>query len=313
MKLAAFRLHLHGTWVTPWQSDTLMGMLACVHDRMNGLERLESDLLAPWRADPPRPPFVLSDAFPGDLLPAPASLALMPGIRDAKRLKRIEWLAPEEFRAAQTGGALSPPKAVLRPVHRFLRLRNVLDRSCDSTGESGNLYGVPLSCLEEEYKYLTVYAKVAEEHDGLLSDLLKLLAKTGFGADAGVGQGQFDVEKAEVGPVFAAVEKANGWISLSTFQPAATDPTDGFWRSFLKYGKLGPELGVETVFKRPQWMMRPGAVFRSVGAPNDWYGRAIPTDQLLGKGTLEELGPEGVRPVQPAFALAMPAVFPIIP
>ena len=81
---------------------------------------------------------------------------------------------------------------------------------------------------------------------------------------------------------------------------------EGFWRAFVKYGKLAPELHSHAVFKRPQVMLEPGACFRTGDSPKPFYGGPIGPDRLLSKDARESLAAAGVHPVQAAFALAVP-------
>jgi hypothetical protein len=60
------------------------------------------------------------------------------------------------------------------------------------------------------------------------------------------------------------------------------------------------------VFKRPQLMLEAGACFQSQNGRRGWYGRLIPSEQLLPDSTRQTLLVEGKAPVQPAFALAVP-------
>jgi CRISPR-associated protein Csm4 len=186
-------------------------------------------------------------------------------------------------------------------------MRNTLDRQFDTTGAAGSLYEAPLTLLATVGSYLSVFARIAPGKQRLLIELLGLLADSGFGADASAGQGQFKLQgDPEDASWLAQSIGVNAWISLSTFQPAQADSTAGYWRSFVKYGKLGPGFGVEGIFKRPQWMLRPGACFREEGPVRDWYGRVIGTDQLLPEGVAGGLAASRVCPVQPALALAVP-------
>jgi hypothetical protein len=139
------------------------------------------------------------------------------------------------------------------------------------------------------------------------ADLFHRLADAGFGADAGVGAGEFEIDgQPELVTDLEPLDATGAWISLSTFQPEATDPTEGYWRSFVKYGKLGPDLPVISPFKRPQWMLRPGACFREDGPRRDWYGRWIGPEQLLPNRVRKELKEAKIFPGQAAFALALP-------
>ena len=331
MKLVRFRIEPTSPWRTPWQADTLTGMMASALARAHGSERLEFDLLEPWRRG--EPPFFLSDACPGDLLPSPACLVLCSWPEEErKRVKRTVWLTREQFASLQHGRKPELPGEPPDPFRASVRMRNTLDRQSDRTGELGSLYEVTLHDLahpgpdlvsiyahplgvtwcrvhkaSEPNPYLSIYAKVSTEGTALLRELLTLLSESGFGADASAGFGQFRIaDNFEDASWLAEVESADAWVSLSTFQPAAGNPTDGLWRSFVTYGRLGPDFGVEGVFKRPQWMLRARSCFREQGAPRDWYGRVIGTNELLPQGTANELAARGVRPVQPAFSLAVP-------
>jgi CRISPR-associated protein Csm4 len=311
MKLIRYRLRTGGSWLTPWRADTLGAMLAAQLAADRGADALRRELIDPWQLTTPAPPFVLSDAFPGDFLPKPESLGfLITDPAERKHLKDFHWLTRDQFAKVQRGQkpALGDPP---HPIAPFVRLRNVLDRTSGTTGGPGGaatLYATAAECLAAGLDYLTVYARVTEAGEALLSDLLELLSHRGFGADAGIGHGQFTVEKPEAEEGLEPVEGAAGWISLSTFQPAPADPVAGYWRSFPKYGKLGPDVGADNVFKRPQWMVEPGACFFAP-SPKPWYGRAIPAADLLPDRTLRQLEPGGIRPVQPAFAVAVPATW----
>ena len=306
MNLVRLRIMPLGAWLTPWHADTLTGLLASTFARAHGGERLKRDLLDPWQAG--EPPFVLSDAFPGDLLPAPACLPLWPWPEEKrKQVKRTEWLEPHQFQQLQEGQQPALAPAITKLAVEDVRLRNTLDRIADRTGAPGSLYEIPCTALGYDASYLSVYARLSTGGQSLLGGLLSLLAEAGFGADTSVGQGHFEWDGSfDDASWLAGVKAANGWISLSTFQPAQRDSTHGYWRSFVKYGKLGPDFGVDGVFKRPQWMLRPGSCFREQGTAREWYGRLIGTDELLPEGTRKELAVTGTRPVQPAYALAVP-------
>jgi CRISPR-associated protein Csm4 len=316
MKLIRFRLTVKGSWRTPWQADTFTGALAAGAARVNGFRWLEQELLAPWREG--EPPFVLSDACPGDLLPAPALLLLLPSWPDERRkqVKKTAWLTREQFVAVQTGQPPCLPETA-GPEAGFasedivfkseVRLRNTLSRRTDTTASPGSLYPVDAMALQKGFSGLSLYARVAPGKESLLESLLNCLGEIGFGADASAGFGHFTLAGTwDDASWLDEVEGANGWISLSTFQPAAADPTAGYWQSFVKYGKLGPDFGIENVFKRPQWMLRPGACLRENGQPGDWYGRVITIGEMLAEDAVNELALRDIQPVHPAFALAVP-------
>ena len=136
---------------------------------------------------------------------------------------------------------------------------------------------MPFSTLTEAGDHLTILARASDEGGlGTLVEALELLGRTGYGADASVGHGGFELAE-DPAPVahLDDVPDADGFTALSTFQPAATDPAEGYWRVFVKYGKLAPEFHASAVFKRPQVMVEAGALlFAPAIPPSHSTGRA---------------------------------------
>ena len=310
--LVRLTLRPAGVWTTPWQADSLLGAMACGWARSRGEAALRRDLLDPWRAS--EPPFVISDAFPGSTLPSPAILPLWwdwaPERR--KEVTRTRWLSTNDFSRVQRRKKphLDAPHVTVRD---YVRLRNSVSRVTNSAGERGELFEVPysdLSASDDCETHLTMLARTTGDGAGMLLEALEMLGRMGYGADASVGHGAFDVEPDLLPcPEFDDVAGAGGFVALSTFQPTASDPVEGFWRVFVKYGKLAPELHHHAVFKRPQVMLEPGACFRTGDPPKPFYGGPIGPDRLLSKDARESLAAAGVHPVQAAFALAVPIVW----
>ncbi len=304
--LARLKLRPLGVWTTPWHADSLLGALACAWVRSHGAAALRRDLLDPWLAD--EPPFVLSDAFPGDCLPVPAAVPLWwdwPAER-RKDVKKHRWLTAADFRRVQHG---EQPELEPVPVSArdHVRLRNAISRVADTAGMADGLFEVPYSDMNEPGQGLSLYVRATRRGLDVLMQALVLLGRTGYGADASVGHGGFELlEEPRPCPWLDDVPEAAGFISLSTWQPARTDPVAGFWRVFVKYGKLAPEFHATAVFKRPQVMLEAGACFRTGGPPRSYYGGAIGTERLLADTDRRALAALDVRPVQAAFGLAVP-------
>jgi CRISPR-associated protein Csm4 len=310
MRLYALRLRPESAWRTPWQADTLAGMLCGAVAHRHGGNALHERILGPALAG--RPPFALSDAFPGDLLPVPMAVKLLDRPADQrKRVKKARWLTTAAFRAAQRG---VPPAnddfvAADAVVFATTRLHNTLSRTGPQSGPGG-LYPRDEFYLAKKFDHFTVYVRCDESALGLLAEAFRDLAAVGFGADRSAGKGQFAlVGGIEPAPGLDAVPAADGVVSLSTFQPGPADPTDGAWGAFVKRGKLGPEFGVDNVFKRPLVVLEPGACFRTP-APRPVLGRTVPMDELLPEDAAAELRGRGVTVAHPAFAVAVPFRFP---
>ena len=304
--LARLRLRPLGVWTTPWQADSLLGALACAWVRSHGAAALRRDLLEPWRAG--EPPFVVSDAFPGDCLPAPTAVPLWwdwPAER-RKEVKKHRWFTAADFGRVQRGEQpkLEPVSVSLRD---HVRLRNTISRTTDTAGAGGELFEVPYSDMNEPCQGLSLYVRATRRGLDVLMEALQLLGRTGYGADASVGHGGFELrEEPRRCPALEDVPEADGFISLSTWQPAPSDPVDGLWRVFIKYGKLAPEFHATAVFKRPQVMLEAGACFHTGGQPRPYYGGTIGPDRLLAPADRRSLAALDVHPVQAAFGLAVP-------
>jgi CRISPR/Cas system CSM-associated protein Csm4 (group 5 of RAMP superfamily) len=309
MELFSFKLLPDSPWLTPWQSDTLAGLLCWTAARTRGGDWLRREIIEP--AFTAHPPFVVSDAFPSDWLPVPITLRLGDWTPEQRKpVRRSRWLRHESFRAWQRGEQISVDQLISRDgLFGYSQLRNCIGRATGTTGGAGGLFPKDEWVLDRDAKHLIVYARIDSSFRGTFYDLLSELSQSGFGADASAGKGQFRVGSAlEPAGQLDDITEPNGCTVLSTFQPSDTDSTNGLWETFTKYGKLGPDFGLENVFKRPLVMLRPGACFRSP-TPRGWIGRAIPTHELFDSETTNTLNGRGASVVQYAFGLALPCSF----
>ena len=307
--LVRLKLKPLGVWTTPWQADSLLGAMACAWARFRGLDALRRDFLDPWLAREPR--FVISDAFPGDSMPTPSCLPIWWSwpVDERKKVKKQQWMTEVDFCRIQEGikPKLEDPSISIRDR---VRLRNTISRVSNTTSPGGELFEVPFSNLSRFDGDLTLFARAANGGMRILMEALKMLGRTGYGADASVGHGGFELDGDPTPcPKMDSVPGSDGFISLSTFQPTTTDPTEGFWRLFVKYGKLAPEFHATAVFKRPQIMLRAGACFRTYRPPKPFYGGTIGPERLLSKGARKLLAVRGIHPVQAAFGLAVPMIW----
>jgi len=315
MKLVRFRLRPASPWISPWQADTLMGLLCCVHARKHGRNAMYAEIQAPALAG--NPPFIISDAFPGELLPLPVSVRLLPWQpHERKAVKAACFLTRVAFDKIRAGQSITVAdlQGESSFLHKSDRWRNTLSRASNTTGESGNLFSSSETSLGKDVleNCLSIYARVEERMIELLCELLRELSEIGFGADARVGRGQFDL----VGPpddaswLDAAGAAPGGCVSLSTFQPDQFDPVAGYWESFVKYGRLAPDFGIDDVFKNPLLMLRSGATFETEQVVQR-LGRVIPMDELLPDHVTRKLESDGVQIVHLAYGLAVPFPAPL--
>lgn len=258
------------------------------------------------------PPFVLSDAFPGDLMPIPLALRLqdLPAGMDPAVLQRAKWLHLPDFHALCRGRAPAIESFVGDPQLQTASRHNTLSRESVGVLEDGGSFSRSGFTLPDEMKTLSLYFRsVDKKATEFLLDLLFELSLIGFGADIATGYGQFEIsgDPVDAKELDAKIKGANAVVSLSTFQPSATDPIKGCWESFAKFGKLGPGLSVSDVRKNTMTMFRPGACFAAAACPS-FLGHAISMDALLGADRSSELRSRNIEIIQPAFGLVVPAL-----
>jgi hypothetical protein len=327
MNLFRIKLIPQSPWRTPWQADTLTGRLCAICAHIHEPDFLRERLIEPMLKG--KPPFVLSDACPGDFLPMPLSIR-MEGrpVEQQKVIRDARWVACATFDGFRQSQGLHLLLSELYSDKKLMLshacYHNTLSRLTDTTGEADSGLGlfslsdidlrtheapnVPNPLLNNA-DYLSIYFRVADSDAmNLLLNLLSALEETGFGADIATGRGQFKImgDPEPMSNLDKAPADANAIVSLSTFQPDANDPTDGLWEAFPKFGKLGPELGLKDVRKRTLILFHPGACFR-VPSPMPYLGRAIPMEEFLPSDTVAELNKRQIKVIHPAFGLTLPA------
>lgn len=290
METYRIKIKLHGGFITPFQADTLFGGICWLIRYREGSDYLQR-MLADFRAG--NPWFVLANACPGDLLPRPLIRInrSAPANRDeqlmqaneGKRVKKIEYLTREEF-ISLINGAAPVLENREKPLIRSSVLHNQISRISGTTAGGGQLFEQVESHIakrnedgQDHQGCLSIYIKLREPglRDWLL-ELFSLLGQTGLGKRKSAGKGSFSVIEMEQYDFFEGVKEPNGYLSLSHFVPAPGDPTEGIYKTFVKYGKLGEEYALTGCpFKYPLLMLQAGCVFFTKGEIRPFYGQMI--------------------------------------
>ncbi|MDD5007501.1 MAG: hypothetical protein PHU49_02680 [Syntrophorhabdaceae bacterium] len=286
-------IHLHGGVLTPFQADTVFGHLCWTVAQNEGDGALE-EFLRPFLDG--NPPFVISDGFPAGFLPKPLGANFLEDDPERlKEIKKIVHVGPEDFGRIAAGGktdlqARDVPGTVEISIH------NRIDRQTGKTPSEGGLYGL----VETHTPYVTVYIKtVSEAWKDRVADLFRKLSLSGYGRRKSAGKGHFTAGNPERFN-FPEVKDANGFVTLSGFCPAENDPVEGLYQISVKYGKLGEEFTVPgNPFKKPLLVIATGSVFRTAGAPAEFYGRMI-----------TGIAPAKPEAVQYTYAFAVPVKMP---
>lgn len=263
-----------------WQSDTIFGHLCWALRYAEGEKALD-EFLALY--DIGEPPVILSDGFPGDLLPRPlASVAQRPratgsgnleqercAFRQAKKAKGARFLSTDGFRRALNGETVTAEDIGFE--QRRSVLKNQIDRLTGTTGGEGHLY----EFQEYHWSSVSVYMNVAKGFETNVEKLLRHIESTGYGKKKSSGYGQVKLESFEPFDGFPVPSDGNGFVSLSAFNPSARDPVKGAWQTIVKYGKMGEEYATGgNPFKNPLLMFQAGSTFYDMPV-REFYGRMV--------------------------------------
>jgi CRISPR-associated protein Csm4 len=288
---------------TPWHSDTIMGLLSWAVALGEGDAGVRG-FLEPFLAG--SPPFLVSDGFPYGRLPNPlipiktaqhyrtaeeASLA--------KKRKMASLLTTEDFDLVRRGER-PYGEPLTSPWRQFQMLHAAIDRTTWSTSGQGNLFTTVTQALPDNHGRLSVFVRAQHGWIERVERLFGIIAQTGFGRDKSTGCGSFELERVVTQPrLFENFPGANGFISISSWTPLATDPVDGYWRLKIKRGKLGEGVGSDNPFKYPLIQFTAGSVFRTGHTPAPFYGR-----------TIRNIAPGFGEAVQICYCLAVPCACP---
>jgi CRISPR-associated protein Csm4 len=287
--VTTWRLQLRprSPWATPWRADSVFGAVC-----WSWLELFPEtfETMLSGFADPGDPPFLLSDAFPGDLLPLPLHARLA---TEGKKLKPPIYLSQALFRDVLRGSTATVAEASDKALGMGTQVRTAIDRELGVAAE-GQLYEIATQHLKVA-DTLSIYVR-SERYLNELAACFNALALTGFGKKNSSGLGAFDLlEEPQRCDWLEDARGANAFVTLSHFVPSSADPTSGRWRLHVTYPKFHAN-SVSNVFKGSILMMAPGSVFRSEGAlPKPWYGSMIAMER-----------PEMPKAIHYALAFAVP-------
>lgn len=251
--------------------DTLFGQLCWTLRHRHGESRLQ-ELLDGYTEG--NPYAVLSDALPAGYLPRPQLPGVLydevPGL-DRKAAKRLAWLPWERHAeplrewlrhcrpASEIAGAA--PEAHPQP-------RNSLHRLTGTTGGEGF---APYTATQHWYgghdgqaATLAIHAVIDEDRLTAeeLRQALEDMGRFGFGRDASIGLGKFEVLSVEPATL-PAQTGADAWLTLAPCAPQGLglDPERSYYQTFTRFGRHG-DIGVHlgSPFKTPVLLAQTGAV-----------------------------------------------------
>ena len=326
MEIAHLRVRIEprSAFGTPLKGDTIFGQLCWGIANRCGEGKLV-ELLDGYVEG--RPFAVVSDAFPAQYWPRPELPPRTLGDIDPKMRKEVKkriWLHHSEFdvpvgdwlqRMVATpqdvGKAADESSGWVEISGKFVeygtRFRNSIDRGTGTTGEGLDPYG------SDEFRYrrgVRLDCHIVYDADridpGVLQAAMRDIGAFGFGRDASVGLGRFDVLELgenDSAPGLSAQEGANAWLTLAPVAPQGMgfDPDRSWYRPFTRFGRHGDRaVSLGQPFKAPVLLADTAAVL----APSEGSFESRPfVGQGLGGGrapisrALPETVHQGYAPV----------------
>jgi CRISPR-associated protein Csm4 len=320
MQTLRFTLCPQTAFGTPLAGDTLFGQLCWVLRHRFGNDWLTGRIDEGYTTG--RPFLVLSDAFPQGFLPLPT----VPGAfwaqdqnADRKVLKKKRWLPVEElaadFRQWQSR-AYNDAEAADEILRKFgiktdgaalqkatAQPHNSINRATSTTGE-GMFAPYSMTQLWFHPKMrLDLYAVIDERRITAqeLTEALANMGKSGFGRDASIGLGKFDIELDTAFTGLPSATNANAWLTLAPCAPQGLgmDAAKSFYQPLTRFGRHG-DVAVHSgnPFKRPLLFAKTGSAFTPQNAPENLNATRYIGQGLSGVSTsVPEAVAQGYAPV----------------
>ncbi len=291
------------------RGDTLFGQLCWAARHRWGEDRL-TELLEGYTEG--QPFLIVSDAFPAGYLPRPAlPLHRFDEVPDADRkaVKKRHWLPRERFNEPmrQWLDHAVPDTDIASDelMAEHVQPHNTINRM---TGTTGTGEFAPYTMAQHWFApdlafdiYLAYNAERMSEDE--IRQLLQDVGSAGYGRDASIGLGKFDVDgiSSDDWPV---QDNANTMMTLApcAIQGLGFESTRSWYQPFTRFGRHG-DIAVHTgrPFKNPVLMADTGAVLaRQDGRVETFCGQGLGGNGQLSK-VIESTVHQGYAPSLPVF------------
>lgn len=300
---------------TPLVGDTLFGQLCWALRLRRGAAGL-TELLAGYTEG--KPFLVVSDAFPEGLLPRPSlPEALLGRVFDPKTRKedkRKIWLPATKADLPLNSwlGLVTEPLDTSRPSTGVLT-QNTINRLTGTTGEG---QFAPRQVSQTFYpagSLLDLYLVLDETRLPVtaLREALDDIGASGYGRDASIGLGKFEVIALTEHTWPASVDAQHA-ITLAPCAPAAAalHPNECFYHPLTRFGRHGGHGALSDTtgpFKRPILLMKTGAFLRfATASVPAFHGTGLGGSRQQISGLIPQTVHQGYAPLVPVAATLKP-------
>ncbi len=281
MHILRFTIQPRSAFGTPLVGDTLFGQFCWALRHRFGNDWLFERLQGYCKG---HPFLVISDAFPQGFLPLPTvpSRLFQNSTEDHKILKKKRWLPTAEFETdfrtwqSRASTDREAADAVLRDHGILLdkpALQKIMPQPHNSinreTGATGDGMFAPYSMAQiwfhpamrfDLYAVINQQRISAEELTTTLADI----GQSGYGRDASIGLGKFEIDGVFPSVALPKIKQANAWLALTPCAPQGLgfDRETSFYRPLTRFGRHGNTMALSgNPFKRPVLLAATGGVF----------------------------------------------------
>lgn len=302
MQTYRFTLKTQTAFGTPLVGDSLFGQFCWAVVHRFGEDRLTT-LLQGYSEQYPFA--VISDAFPQGYLPLPtlpSNLWEKGEEQDRKKLKKKMWIAFEHHsqavniwqKFAKNDAEIGLQKTMQDQPH------NTLNRQTMTTGENEFVpYSMP-QIWYPQHTELDLYVVFDDVRISLdeVTQCLSDIGKTGFGRDASIGLGKFELAQAQA--VAFSTKNANACLTLANTAPQGLglNSENSFYQLHTRFGRHGGLYALgSNPFKKPIILAKTAAIF----AVENWHKPFLGNGLANVSYAQEKAVHQGYAPVVPVF------------
>lgn len=275
---------------TPLQADTIFGHVCWAMRYISGEKKLKEFLDSYLK----EPPLIISDGMPAGYLPVP----LIPlqfdtddwnKAQENKQLSKISFVKSDDLKKIRldfkSDGLIKLLELTYaenknkknKPINEIIS-HNTINRFTNTAVKPGGFFQeeAEFFCGNEQ-NVMDVYFIINENMitKKELDNILVFIEQSGYGQNKSTGRGVFSITAKEDNGFFDKSDNYNAFVALSSFCPAKTDPTHGFWDLTVKFGRLGGDFAKYGIpYKRAVTMLKRGSVFLS-DPVLPYYGRIL--------------------------------------
>lgn len=297
------------SFCSPLQSDTFFGAFCWSYLYRYGEEALQELICHSKNGNPD---IIFSNAFPSGHLPMPLGMSELGKNQEkmltkqeryqkyveSKKKECLSTISLDDFNK-MINGTVEFSRDDIESELKAMCWRNMVSRetgTVEKIGENSNLFEVEETFSKGDFD-IYIYSTLEKD---VLNHTLRDMFRFGIGAQRSVGKGIFHISnELELFEGFKIPENANAFVALSNFIPRREDPTEGYYKTFVKYPKISClSSESDSPFKKPLIFLKAGSVFFDQSVRN-FYGSCVEKIALKGGKVSNEI-------VIGAYTIAVP-------